>query len=112
VSRKGLKISLTEIDEVARNLPHASEVAAFAVPDPVTGERLAIAVYADDPDAIDFDSVVAWLLNSGLAKWKLPEQVVVWDQPLPRTASGKVQRRALDTDTVPRRTLLAPRLRG
>jgi acyl-CoA synthetase (AMP-forming)/AMP-acid ligase II len=111
VSRKGLKISLPEIDEIARDLPHAEEVAAFGVPDPETGERLALAVHVQDSGSISFDSVVGWLLDSGLAKWKLPEQVVVWDRPLPRTATGKIQRRLVASDPGPRRTLLAPRLR-
>jgi acyl-CoA synthetase (AMP-forming)/AMP-acid ligase II len=112
VSRKGLKISLSEIDEISRELPGAEEVAAFGVPDPDTGERLALAVYATDPESVDFDSVVGWLLDSGLAKWKLPEQIVVWDGPLPRTASGKIQRRMIAVDAEQRRTLVAPRLRG
>ncbi|SEO49154.1 class I adenylate-forming enzyme family protein [Trujillonella endophytica] len=111
VSRKGLKISLTEIDDVARRLPGAEEVAAFGVPDAETGERLALAVVARDVAAVDFDSVTAWLLDAGLAKWKLPEQVVVWEQPLPRTESGKVQRRMLAADGAGSRTFLAPRLR-
>lgn len=112
VSRKGLKISLAEIDEVAAGLPGVEEVAAFAVPDAETGERLAIAVYARQPDAIDFDHTVDHLLAAGLAKWKLPEQIVVWDAPLPRTATGKIQRRRLADDPGARRTLLAPRLRS
>ncbi|WP_051684099.1 class I adenylate-forming enzyme family protein [Blastococcus sp. URHD0036] len=109
VSRKGLKISLTEIDDVARRLPGAEEVAAFGVPDPETGERLALAVVTADPDAVTFDGVTGWLLDAGLAKWKLPEQVVVRGRPLPRTESGKVQRRLL-ADGTEGRTLLAPRL--
>jgi acyl-CoA synthetase (AMP-forming)/AMP-acid ligase II len=111
VSRKGLKISLTEIDDVARRLPGAAEVAAYGVPDAETGERLALAVVSRDAGAVDFDGVVGWLLDAGLAKWKLPEQVVIWDQPLPRTESGKVQRRLLAEDGGTRRTFLASRLR-
>lgn len=112
VSRKGLKISLSEIDEVARGLPDIDESAAYGVPDPVTGERLALAVRAARvPEDITFEAVVGWLLDAGLAKWKLPEQVVVWDSPLPRTASGKIQRRMLETGTTAARNLLAPRLR-
>ena len=111
VSRKGLKISLTEIDDVARRLPGAEEVAAYGVPDEDTGERLALAVVVRDVDAVDFESVVGWLTDAGLAKWKLPEQVVLWQQPLPRTESGKVQRRLLAADGAGSRTFLAPRLR-
>ena len=58
-----------------------------------------------------FDSAVAWLLDAGLAKWKLPEEIVVWDAPLPRTTSGKIQRRLLGTPAPEARHLLAPRLR-
>jgi non-ribosomal peptide synthetase component E (peptide arylation enzyme) len=71
---------------------------------------LAIAVYVKDPEAISFDSVVGWFLDSGLAKWKLPEQIDVWDQPLPRTVTGKVVRRSLAEGSQQRRSLLTPRL--
>lgn len=111
VSRKGLKISLGEIDEIAADLPGVEEVAAFGVPDPVTGERLALAVRPVPGHEVTFESVVGWLLDAGLAKWKLPEQVVVWDEPLPRTPSGKVQRRHVEAAASQREALLAPRLR-
>jgi acyl-CoA synthetase (AMP-forming)/AMP-acid ligase II len=110
VSRKGLKISLSELDDVTRGLPGTEEVAAFGLPDPETGERLAIAVHEHRPDAVDFDSVIGWLLDAGLAKWKLPEQIVLWGGPLPRTESGKVQRRRLVEEVGQRQSLLAPRL--
>ncbi len=75
------------------------------------GERLATALHVQDPDALDFDDVIRHLLSAGLAKWKLPEQIVVWSSPLPRTASGKIQRRLVADDARARRRLLAPRLR-
>lgn len=111
VARKGLKISLAEIDEVVASLPGVEEAAAFGVPDAETGERLAIAIRVVDADAVDFDAVVNHCLAAGLAKWKLPEQVDVWESPLPRTASGKIQRRYLANAAACRRRLLAPRLR-
>jgi acyl-CoA synthetase (AMP-forming)/AMP-acid ligase II len=110
VSRKGLKISLAEIDSVTSALPGVHETVAYGVPDHQTGERLAIAVYAAEPDAIDFDAVIEWLLNAGLAKWKLPEQIVVWDSALPRTETGKVQRRIVADCGELRPTLVSPRL--
>lgn len=88
--RKGMKISLAEIDTAASGL---GECAAYGLPDDVTGERVALAVYADAGAGLTLDSVVAHLLAAGLAKWKLPEQIVLWDRPLPRTESGKVSRR-------------------
>jgi acyl-CoA synthetase (AMP-forming)/AMP-acid ligase II len=111
VSRKGLKISLSEIDDIVRGLPGAQEAAAFGLPDPETGERLVIALRPQVCAEFDFDAVIGWLLAAGLAKWKLPEQVVLWDGPLPRTQSGKVQRRVLAEGAERRTSLLAPRLR-
>lgn len=112
VARKGLKISLAEVDLAAGSLAGVEEVAAYAVPDEETGERLALALRVHDPDSVEFEQVIDQLLGAGLARWKLPEQIVVWESPLPRTASGKIQRRLVAEDAGPRRTLLAPRLTG
>ncbi|ORV31253.1 hypothetical protein AWB99_12685 [Mycolicibacterium confluentis] len=107
-ARKGLKMSLAEIDAAAAVL---GECAAFAVPDPVTGERVALAVRASVASDLSFDDVVDALLATGLARWKLPEQVVAWDGEFPRTASGKIIRRDLADERRHLRTLYAPRLR-
>lgn len=107
VVRKGMKISLTEIDEAAAGL---GECAAFALPDDTTGERLVLAVRCDASDTIAFTDVVDRLSATGLAKWKLPEQIVLWDEPLPRTNSGKIDRKALGDASRGRRTLFGVRL--
>ncbi|MGH1565273.1 CoA transferase [Mumia sp. DW29H23] len=109
VVRKGLKVSLPEVDEAARLLPDIEEAAAYAVPDAATGERLALAVRPAPGTDVSLDGVTHHLRVAGLATHKLPEEVVVWDAPLPRTATGKVQRRALTTGGA--RRLLAARLR-
>ncbi|OAA27944.1 acyl-CoA synthetase (AMP-forming)/AMP-acid ligase II [Frankia sp. EI5c] len=115
VNRNGLKISLGEVDAALQGLPGVTEYASFGVPDPSTGERLAVAVVEDDTcDADDtftvdaagggnsgkitLDDVVAYLLARGTARRKLPEQLVRWDGPLPRTASGKIVRSRLARD--------------
>jgi hypothetical protein len=51
VARKGLKISLAEVDAVAGSLPGVEEVAVYAVPDEETGERLAMALHVQDRSA-------------------------------------------------------------
>jgi non-ribosomal peptide synthetase component E (peptide arylation enzyme) len=112
VARKGLKIPLAEVDAVAGSLAGVEEVAAYAVPDEETGERLAPALRVHHPDSVEFDQVINELLGAGLARSKLPEQIVVWESPLPRAASGKIQRRLVTEHAGPRRTLLAPRLRS
>lgn len=108
VVRKGLKVSLPEVDAAARLLPGIEEATAYAVPDQETGEHLALAVRSEPGAEITLESIAQQLLAAGLAPGKLPEEVVVWDAPLPRTATGKVQRRALTGGGA--RRLLAPRL--
>ncbi|MFI5041154.1 MAG: class I adenylate-forming enzyme family protein [Acidimicrobiales bacterium] len=111
VARKGLKVSLTEVDAAAADLPSVLEASAFGVPDDETGERLALAVRPAAGVGLTFEVVIEQLLSIGLARWKLPEQVVVWDDPLPRTATGKVRRDELAATADGRPTLWAPRLR-
>jgi acyl-CoA synthetase (AMP-forming)/AMP-acid ligase II len=112
VARKGLKISLMEIDEHAGRLPGVAEVAAYGMPDDETGERLVLAVRFDAEGLqAGFDRIIAGLRAAGLATWKLPEQIVFWNEPMPRTSTGKVQRRLVAQDLTVRPTAHAPRLR-
>lgn len=107
VVRKGMKISLAEIDSAATGL---GDCAAFAVADEATGERLALAIRDGTAADITYAAVVAHLSATGLAKWKLPEQIVQWDGPFPRTASGKIIRQQLADESRHLRTSYAPRL--
>jgi acyl-CoA synthetase (AMP-forming)/AMP-acid ligase II len=110
VNRNGLKISLHEVDDALHGLPGAAEVACFGVPDDATGERLCVAARVGDGEAVTLADVVAHLQRAGLATRKLPEQLVRWDEPLPRTGSGKIVRARLATGSAGRPTDLAPRL--
>lgn len=90
--RKGMKISLAEIDLAAAAL---GDSGAYTVPDPDTGERVALALYPDSGSPTDFAGIIDRLAATGLATWKLPEEIVLWDRPLPRTETGKVIRNRL-----------------
>ena len=92
-NRNGLKISLDEVEAALAGMPGVVEHACFALPDPATGERLAVVVHAADGATITLESVVEHLLAQGTARRKLPEELVLWDEPLPRTPSGKIVRR-------------------
>ena len=94
-NRNGLKISLGEIDAALVGLPGAHEHACFAVADPDTGERLAVAVHPEAGAHPTLGAVTEHLTARGVARRKLPEQLVIWDEPLPRTPSGKVVRSRL-----------------
>jgi acyl-CoA synthetase (AMP-forming)/AMP-acid ligase II len=111
VNRNGLKISLGEIDSALAGLAGTAESAAFGRPDTQTGERLAVAIQPEQDASVTLDLVTEHLLARGLAKRKLPEEVVFWDEPLPRTASGKVVRSRLVMEAPGRPSERADRLR-
>jgi acyl-CoA synthetase (AMP-forming)/AMP-acid ligase II len=104
VNRNGLKISLSEVDAGLERLPGVVEYGAFGVPDPETGERLVVAVRAEDDAAMTLEDVCTHLRSRGVATRKLPEQLVVWDEALPRTASGKIIRSRLAAQSTGRPT--------
>jgi acyl-CoA synthetase (AMP-forming)/AMP-acid ligase II len=110
VSRNGLKISLPEADSALEGLPGAAEYSSFGMPDAETGERLAVAVQVADGASLTLGDVTAYLLGRGVARRKLPEQLVRWDGPLPRTASGKIVRSRLVMESPAKDSDLAPRL--
>ena len=111
VNRNGLKISLNEIDAALEGLPRALEHAAFGLPDRSTGERLAVAVHPENTTAVTLEDVVDHLLARGVARRKLPEEVVIWNGPLPRTPSGKVVRSRLAMEAPGKRSQGVERLR-
>lgn len=111
VIRNGLKVPISEVEGYLNRQPGIAGSAGYAAHDPATGEHLAVAVLRSDGATIDFDAVIAGLQAEGLAMWKLPEELVLWDEPLPGNATGKVLRNRLEAESVGRPRLLAPRLR-
>jgi acyl-CoA synthetase (AMP-forming)/AMP-acid ligase II len=110
VARKGLKVALAEVDDAALLIEGALEAAAYGVPDDETGERVVLAVRTADGAALSYRAVSGALLDIGLAKGKLPEEIVYWDEPLPRNATGKIVRSELAGRGAGRPRDTAPRL--
>jgi acyl-CoA synthetase (AMP-forming)/AMP-acid ligase II len=95
VIRNGMKVPIAEVEGLAGTLDGVVQCAGYGVPDDDTGEHLALAVRAEPGRSIALGDVVEHLTAHGLPTWKLPEELVVWDDPLPETATGKVVRAAL-----------------
>ncbi|WP_067889552.1 class I adenylate-forming enzyme family protein [Nocardia vaccinii] len=110
VIRNGLKIPIGEVDEAIRRITGVLDCAAYSVPDPVTGERLAAAVVIEPGVTLSLGMVAGMLLAAGLPKYKLPEELVLWNEPLPMNANGKVERAKLDAGAAGRPRDLAERL--
>lgn len=112
VIRNGLKIAVTEVEEAVARIAGVRECAAYSVADTITGERLAVAIVVDPGMELTLGEVADALMSAGLPKYKLPEELVFWDEPLPVNANGKVERNTLDKHSAGRPRKLAARLAG
>jgi acyl-CoA synthetase (AMP-forming)/AMP-acid ligase II len=112
VIRNGLKIPVAEVEAAIERITGVRDCAAYPVPDPTTGERLAVAVVLERGFTLSLSAVAEALVSAGLPKFKLPEELVLWDQPLPVNANGKVERKLLATQSQGRPRHLAKRLAG
>ncbi|WP_332802218.1 AMP-binding protein [Sphingomonas sp. RT2P30] len=89
IIRNGENISPKEIEDLLAGHPAIAEIAIVGVPHPRTGER-AVAVIVPRGDAEpDIAALVDFLAGFGVARFKYPEDVVLW-QALPRNDAGKV----------------------
>lgn len=93
INRGGEKISPFEVDAVLLSHPAVAQAVAFAVPDEKYGEQINAAVVPVDGVSVIEEDVIS-ICKKNLAAFKIPKRIFVTDS-LPKTASGKIQRRAM-----------------
>ncbi|GJP53498.1 hypothetical protein CLOM_g12661 [Closterium sp. NIES-68] len=91
INRGGEKISPLEVDAALLAVKGVAEAVAFSAPDAHYGEEVNAAVVLEPGVSLTQEEVQGHLKNH-LAAFKLPKRVFFVDQ-LPRTATGKIQRR-------------------
>ena len=91
IIRGGVNISPEEIDQALGGHPLLAEACVFALPDPVMGERIGVAVVSRDGADVSLDAVTAFLREEDLAVFKLPERLFRFES-LPRNVTNKVMR--------------------
>ncbi|MFZ0995645.1 MAG: acyl--CoA ligase [Candidatus Dormiibacterota bacterium] len=89
INRGGEKVAPMEVDAVLESHPAVAEAVCFGQPDPNWGEVVAAAVVLRSP--ADAKELLAHC-RSHLADFKVPSQLYIVEA-IPRTATGKVQRR-------------------
>ena len=83
----GENVYPAEVESALLALPGVSECAVIGLPDATWGQ-VVVAVVVGDADV----EAIPGLLQGRLARYKVPRRVEQWTEPLPRTASGKLQR--------------------
>lgn len=89
IIRNGENIAPKEIEDVLVGHPGIKEIAIVGLPDARTGERACAVVVPADLPGPDVASLRSFLQEHGVARFKTPEQVVIWTD-LPRNDAGKV----------------------
>lgn len=89
IIRNGENISPKEVEDILTGHPGIAEIAIVGLPDDRTGERACAVVVPSATPAPDVASLRSFLETSGVARFKVPEQVVIWDV-LPKNDAGKI----------------------
>jgi cyclohexanecarboxylate-CoA ligase len=89
IIRNGENIAPKEVEDILTGHPGIAEIAIVGLPDPRTGERACAVVVPAAAPGPDVESLRSFLQESGIAKFKAPEQVVLWDV-LPKNDAGKI----------------------
>ena len=87
----GENIYCAEVERVLSDHPEVRDCIAYGQPDERLGERLVATVVVPAGSATSEDAIKAHC-REHLAIYKVPRSVVLVHDPLPRTASGKVDR--------------------
>jgi acyl-CoA synthetase (AMP-forming)/AMP-acid ligase II len=91
INKGGEKISPIEVDSVVLTHPAVSEAVSFAIPDLKYGETVGVAVVLKSGQKIT-ESQLAKYIGTKIASFKVPSKIFI-AATLPKTATGKIQRR-------------------
>lgn len=91
IVRGGQNISVREVEDYLIAHPAIKNAAVVAIPHDRLGETGAAVVVVHEGKTIDLPTLSAHLISKGIAKFKLPEQLHVWDD-LPINPTGKIQK--------------------
>jgi fatty-acyl-CoA synthase len=85
-----------EVEDVIYKHPAVAEVAVIGVPHP-KWQEVGRAIVVLKPEQPATEAEVIDFCQGKLARYKIPKSVVFVNDPLPRTAAGKVLKRELRT---------------
>ena len=94
ILRAGENIYGAEVESAIYDHPAVHEAAVFGIPHDRLGEEVAVAILPND--GMKLTAAEMWsFLDGKIAKFKIPSQIVIMGEPLPRNAAGKFVKREL-----------------
>jgi long-chain acyl-CoA synthetase len=94
VIRGGENVYCVEIENILVEHPEIIEAAVYGIPDPDLGERVKATVVLAQGSQLTASDVKAHVARK-LAKFKVPEEVDLTTDPLPRNPAGKLLKNIL-----------------
>lgn len=91
IIRGGQNISAREVEDILLEHPACHIVSVVGIPDARLGELCCAVVVCHPGRALGFDEMKEFLLARGVARFKLPEFLILRDA-VPTTPSGKIQK--------------------
>jgi long-chain acyl-CoA synthetase len=94
ILRGGENVYCAEVESAIYEHPAVHEAAVFGVPHDRFGEEVAVAIQPNDGMTLSPEEL--WKhLDGKIAAFKVPNHVVIMNEPLPRNAAGKFLKREL-----------------
>ncbi len=100
IIRGGENVYCAEVEHVLHEHPGIIDAAVIGLPHPALGEEVAVVVEARPGVVLSAEDVQAHVA-ARLARYNVPSKVFFSEQPLPRTASGKILKRELKAQYAP-----------
>lgn len=94
IIRGGFNIYPAEVEAVLYTIPSIQEAAVFGVSDQRKGETVAAAIKPKTGSRISEEETIAYC-QQRLARYKIPKYIKIMQDPLPKSATGKILRRVL-----------------
>jgi long-chain acyl-CoA synthetase len=102
IIRGGENISTLEVESVLFEQPEVLEAAVFATPHPTLGEEVGAVVCLRRGAEASIDEL-RMRIAAKLAAYKVPTNIWITDEPLPRGDTGKTLKREIQATYVPKR---------
>ena len=93
INKGGMKVYPSDIDAVIERFPATADVCAFAFPEAILGEDVAVAVVLTEADSKTILELHEWT-TTHLARHQVPRKWYLLSE-IPRTSRGKVSRQAV-----------------